>query len=349
MRAFRTTTPAGPLETVDLDTPLPSGSQVLLRTLAAGVCHSDVHLHDTHFDLGNGKSLRAGQPGMILGHEIAGTVVAAGPAVSLVAPGDSVVAYPWIGCGMCALCSGGNEHLCADGAVLGIQQAGGFADHVLVPHERYLFPVGELPPALACTFACAGLTAFSALRKLGTRGAGEPLVIIGAGGVGLHAVQMAREVTGMSPIVVDIAREKLEAATAAGAAHVVFGNQPDAPKKLRVLTRGGAAAAIDFVGSEASSGLAQRSLAKGGTLVIVGLFGGTFTMPLPMIPMLALTIKGSYVGSLAEMAELTGLVRSGRIAPVPVSARPASAAAAECALDDLRHGRVTGRAVLVYP
>ncbi len=348
MRAFRTTTPAGPLETVDVDTPSPSGTEVLLRTLATGVCHSDVHLHDTHFDLGNGKTLAAGQRGMTLGHEIAGTVVATGSGVARVTAGDTCVAYPWIGCGHCGLCAGGMEHLCADGAVLGIQQPGGFADHVLVPHERYLFPIGELPPAHSCTFACSGLTAFSALRKLGAFGHSERLVIIGAGGVGLNAVQMAREVCAVPPIVVDISPEKLNAASAAGASAVVDARAPDALKILRSLTGGGAAAAIDFVGSETSSALAQRSLAKGGKLVIVGLFGGTFTMPLPMIPLLAQTIQGSYVGSLGEMADLMSLARQGRIAPIPISAREASATAAERALDDLRHGRVSGRAVLTY-
>lgn len=348
MRAFRTTTPAGPFETVETRTPVPAGRQVLLRTLATGVCHSDVHLHDAHFDLGNGRSLPAGQPGMTLGHEIAGTVIAAGPEVTGTAVGEACVAYPWIGCGRCPLCVAGDEQLCVDGAVLGIQQPGGFADHVLVPDERYLFPLGELAPTFACTLACSGLTAFSALRKVGRLADGDALIIVGAGGVGLNAVQMAEVLTGVRPVVVDISRDKLEAAAAAGAAQVFDGTDSGAAAALRRLPGGGAAACIDFVGSEASSQLAQRSLRKGGKLVIVGLFGGTFSMPLPMIPLLAQTIQGSYVGRLDEMAELMSAARRGRIPPIPILTRAASAEAVALALDELRAGRVTGRTVLTY-
>ena len=348
MHAFRTTTPAGPLESVTLPTPVPAGREVLLCTLATGVCHSDVHLHDTHFDLGNGRKLTVGAPGMTLGHEIAGTVVAIGPEAEGVAVGDACVAYPWIGCGRCVLCRAGEEHLCADGAVLGIQRPGGFADHVLVPDARYLFPVGALSPAFACTCACSGLTAFSALRKVGMLAAGDALVLIGAGGVGLNAVQMARPVCGGAPIVVDINADKLAAAGRSGACETINANEGDALKRLLSLTGGGAAAAIDFVGSEASSTLAQRCLRKGGKLVIVGLFGGTFSLPLPMFPLLARTVQGSYVGSLAEMCELMELARAGTIPAIPVQERQASAEQATAALDALRQGTVTGRTVLSF-
>jgi alcohol dehydrogenase/propanol-preferring alcohol dehydrogenase len=348
MLAFCTTTPAGPFETVESATPVPAGRQVVLSTVATGVCHSDVHLHDTHFDLGKGKTLPAGQPGMTLGHEIAGTVAAVGRDVRGMAVGDACVAYPWIGCGQCALCVAGDEQLCTAGAVLGIQQPGGFADHVLVPDERYLFPIGDLAPTFACTLACSGLTAFSALRKIGRLTQGDSLVIVGAGGVGLNAVQMAKDLTGARPIVVDISTDKLEAARTAGAAAVLDAKAADAATVLRRLTGGGAAASIDFVGSEATSQLAQRNLRKGGKLVIVGLFGGTFSMPLPMIPLLAQTIHGSYVGRLDEMAELMRLARGGHIRPIPFQTRKASAEAVRRALDELRAGRVTGRTVLTF-
>lgn len=348
MQVFRTTTPAGPLEAREVATPEPVGTEVLLRTSATGVCHSDVHLHDTHFDLGNGKTLPAGGPGMVLGHEISGTVVATGPETVGVALGDRCVVYPWIGCGQCTVCDAGEEHLCADGRVLGFQRAGGFADHVLVPHARYLLPIGDLPPSLACTYACSGLTAYSALKKVGELSAGESLVIVGAGGVGLNAIHLAPIVTGVQPIVVDIKDDRLAAAKSAGAVDTVNAADATASKQLSRLTNGGAAAALDFVGSEASSQLAQRSLRKGGKLVIVGLFGGTFSMPLPMIPLLAQTIQGSYVGSLAEMRELMALVCAGSVPALAVTERPASAKAAIAALDALRAGTVTGRMVLTF-
>jgi D-arabinose 1-dehydrogenase-like Zn-dependent alcohol dehydrogenase len=104
------------------------------------------------------------------------------------------------------------------------------------------------------------------------------------------------------------------------------------------------AAAIDFVGSEASLNFAQSVIGKGGAVIIVGLMGGKFTLPVPIFPLRELTLSGSYVGSLAEARELMTLVRSGRIRPIPVDERPL--ANANAALDDLRGGRVTGRIVL---
>lgn len=349
MHRYRTTSPSGPLEDTESALPAPAGREVLLRTLAAGVCHSDVHLHDTVFDLGNGRTLTAGGPGMTLGHEIAGEVVALGPDAPGPAPGTRCVVYPWIGCGRCGPCAAGDEHLCAKGRVVGIQRDGGFGTHVLVPDASYLFEIGDLDPALACTLGCSGLTAFSALRKLGTLGARDRVLVMGAGGVGLNAVHMAATLFGIRPLVADVKAPKRDAALAAGADAVFDPAAPDALRSVIETTGGGAAAAIDFVGSEASSAFAQRSLRKGGQLLIVGLFGGTFSMPLPMIPMLSRTIRGSYVGSRAEMAELVELARDGRVGPIPLVRHTASAAAATAALADLRAGRVDGRAVLLFP
>lgn len=348
MQSFVTTGAGQPLEAVESATPEPVGTEVLLRTIATGVCHSDIHLQDAAFDLGNGKTLDAGGPGMTLGHEIVGEVVAIGPDVANVEIGERSVAYPWIGCGACPLCHRGDEHLCNDGEVLGIQKPGGFADYVLVPHPRYLFHFGETDPVVACTCACSGLTAFSALKKLGRFTDDEHLVIVGAGGVGLNAVRIAATVFGLSPIVIDIDPRKRAAAEQAGAAATVDPAVDKAWKGILASTGGGAHAVIDFVGSESSTQFAGRTLQKGGRMIVVGLYGGTFSMPLPLIPMLERTVQGSYVGSLADMTELMELVCDGRIAPIPVDARPASAAVATAALDDLRKGAVAGRTVLTF-
>jgi alcohol dehydrogenase len=103
-------------------------------------------------------------------------------------------------------------------------------------------------------------------------------------------------------------------------------------------------AAVDFVGSEASFAFANGAVRKGGKIIIVGLFGGAMTMPLPLFPLRALTVMGSYVGTLTEAKEMMKLVRGGKVDPIPVATRPLSAAGAT--LDDLRHGRITGRVVL---
>ena len=344
MIAYQTTEPGAPLSRVEQPDPVPAGTEVLLKTVACGVCHSDIHLHDGLFDLGGGKTLDVAQKGLTLGHEIFGEVIAVGPEVVDVKPGDRRVVYPWIGCGECPSCRRGDEHLCTPGRALGIVRPGGFADRVLVPHSRYLFDKGNVSEPLSATYACSGLTAYSALKKLGSLVQGDHVVIIGAGGVGMMAIQIALSVLNLQPIVVDIDDDKLAAAQALGAMEVYNSSDPQTAKTIRKTT-GGAFAVLDFVGSEATVNYGLNCLRKGGRLVVVGLFGGSLSLPIPFLPMNARTIQGSYVGSLAEMGELMNLVRQGRIAPIQIHERPLSEATS--ALDDLKAGRVRGRQVLV--
>src|SRR5438105_11571218 len=144
MRAMQIIEWGKPLEARDYPDPEPQGEEVLLRVEAAGVCHSDVHIWDGHFDLGEGKQISLASRGVQLpftmGHEIAGEVAALGPQASGVEIGDKVVAYPWIGCGQCAACQKGEELLCLRPRTLGTRVAGGYGTHVLVPHRRYLLP-----------------------------------------------------------------------------------------------------------------------------------------------------------------------------------------------------------------
>ncbi len=344
MISYETTDPGAPLARVERPTPEPTDTQVLLKMVACGVCHSDIHLHDGAFELGNGKQLDVAQQGQILGHEIFGEVVAVGPNAKGVTIGDRRVVFPWIGCGECAACQRGEEQLCTPGRALGIVRPGGFADHVLVPHTRYLFDKGDVPDSLAATYACSGLTAYGALNKVGELGSLDRVVIIGAGGVGMMAIQIAISVFGINPIVVDIDESKLEAARQLGVAATYNSADPQTARDLRKVT-GGAYAAIDFVGAEASVAYGLGCLRKGGKLIIVGLYGGSLTMPIPFIPMNARIIQGSYVGTLHEMGELMALVREGKIAPIEIHERPLSEATD--ALSDLKAGKVRGRQVLM--
>ena len=347
MRSYQLTAFGAPLELTERPTPQPKGTEVLLRVTSSGVCHSDLHLRDGYFDLGEGKKLdlARGIPlPHVLGHEVAGEVVALGPGARGAERGDKRVVYPWIGCGVCPVCARGDEQLCPQPRALGVNADGGYADHLLVPHPRYLFEFGGVPEELACTYACSGLTAYGALKKVARLGAGDPLLIIGAGGVGLAAVRLAQQVTGAAPLVADIDAAKRAAARAAGAAESIDSSAEAAAKALVKATGGGVAAAIDFVGAETSARFGWEALRKGGKLVIVGLFGGALRLALPMFPLRAAAIQGSYVGSPKEMAELMALVRAGAVAPIPVSPRPLDRA--QATLADLQAGRIVGRAVL---
>ena len=336
-----------PLAQALRDTPTPQGTEVLLRIESSGVCHSDVHLQDGYFELGGGNKLDLSRTMALprtLGHEIAGRVVALGPDAQGVAIGDQRVAFPWIGCGACSVCAAGNEHLCAAPRGLGTQRDGGFSDHVLVPHARYLFDYGSLPQEQACTLACAGITAYSALKKVAPLASRDALLIIGAGGVGLSGIRIAREVTGVAPIVAEIDRDKWDLAREAGAAEVIDPSEPDTAKALMKRTGGGVAAAIDFVGAASSFQFGQGALRKGGTLVCVGLFGGGVQVMPALMALRAISITGSYVGSLQEMQEVLALAQAGSLPPLPLVTR--QLADASLVLDALRAGRVRGRAVL---
>ena len=343
MISYQTSAPGAPLIEVESKTPEPQGSEVLIKTIACGVCHSDIHMHEGVFDLGDGKQLEVGREGMVLGHEIFGEVIALGPDAQDAEIGDRCVVFPWIGCGECAACKRGDEQLCTPGCALGIAHAGGFADHVMVPHSRYLFDKGDVMDSLAATYACSGLTAYGALKKIGKLHEGDDIVIIGAGGVGMMAIQIARAL-GMDPIVVDIDDDKLEAARALGVNRSYNSSELQTAKDIRQTT-GGAYAALDFVGAEASVSYGLGCLRKGGMLIIVGLYGGSLTLPIPFIPMNARIIQGSYVGGLEDMAELMAMVREGKIAPIQITERPLKEA--NQALIDLKAGNVRGRQVLI--
>ena len=347
MRMFQVCVCGQPLVCNEAPTPQPTGTQVLLKVLAAGVCHSDLHLADGWFDLGGGKRMSLAERGMklpvTLGHENVGEVVAFGPEAKGVKVGDRMLADPWIGCGTCAPCQRNEDNLCTAMRSLGVFSNGGYADYLMVPHPRYLFDIGDLPPERAAPLACSGVTTFGALKKVTTLKR-EPTVIIGAGGLGLMCLALHKAMGGHSAIVVDIDAAKRDAAKQAGAAAVVDGNASDAAEQIKALTKGGAWAVIDVVGSSQSAQLGYDSLIKGGKYIIVGLYGGDFTVSLPPIPMRALTIQGSYVGSVPEMTELMELVRRTGLPDVPVTTRPLDEVNA--VMDQLRAGKVVGRVVL---
>jgi len=336
-----------PLAQVLRDIPTPQGSEVVLQVGSCGVCHSDVHLHDGYFDLGNDVKLdmtRALQPPRTLGHEIAGTVVAVGPDAKGVQVGDRRVVFPWIGCGSCSLCEAGHEHLCNSPRALGIHRDGGFATHTVVPHARYLLDYGSLAEEQACTYACSGLTAYSALKKVAPLGPKDPLLIIGAGGVGLSGIRLARQMFDTPPIVVELDQSKWDIAREAGAGQLIDPKADGALKSLVKATGGGVAAAIDFVGAAATFNFGFGALRKAGKLVCVGLFGGSTNIVPAMVSMKAVSVTGSYVGSLQEMQELMDIARSGVLPDLPLGTLPL--ASATQAIEDLRAGRIRGRTIL---
>jgi propanol-preferring alcohol dehydrogenase len=354
MKSFQVTDFNAPLKEVDAPTPQPTGTQVLIKVKAAGVCHSDLHIWEGGYDLGHGrKPLSLKDRGVSLprtmGHETVGEIVAFGPEVATadkgdLKAGDIALVYPWLGCGKCPTCLGGEENMCAvKPNALGVYCDGGYADYMIVPNAKYLINLKGLDPVTAAPYACSGVTTYSALKKI-EKDLNTPIVLIGAGGLGLMALSLLKAMGGKGAIVVDIDAAKRQAAEAAGALATVDGRAGDALEQLQKKAGGPIRAVIDLVGSAQTTQLGFDALSKGGKLIIVGLFGGGATFALPLIPIKAVTIQGSYVGNLRETQELLDLVRAKKIPAIPVTKLPLSKA--NDALLDLQKGKLVGRAVL---
>jgi D-arabinose 1-dehydrogenase-like Zn-dependent alcohol dehydrogenase len=189
---------------------------------------------------------------------------------------------------------------------------------------------------------CSGLTGYSAYRKLDGIEKGAAILLVGLGGVGLAGLAAAAALHDGPIIAADVSEGARKAALERGATDAVDPTDPKALEQL--MARGDVAGAIDFVGSPATLGFAIGAIRRGGRVFVVGLYGGAIPLPIPSLPFKAMTLGGSYVGSLDEARELMSLMRQGRVAPPMMRDRPLSEANA--ALDDLRGGKVVGRMVL---
>ena len=338
-----------PLQKVLSKKPRPQGSEVLVRITRSGVCHSDLHIWDGYFDWGGGKRFYVKERGCVppftLGHEPFGVVEALGPRVPRgkggVEVGQRRIVYPWIGCGKCAPCRAGQDNYCLNPRFIGINRAGAYSTHVLVPDAKYLVDAAGVDDSFAATLACSALTAYSAAGKLPALGSKDRVAVIGCGGVGLSGVAVLRAKGVKNIVACDIDPAKLASAAKLGARETLDTRAGGAAEQLR-----GVAGVLDFVGSPATTGLGIAALRKGGRHVIVGLYGGELVQPLPPIAQRAIGIVGSYVGSLKELKEVVALAKRKKLRAAPIETRGAEAA--NSALEDLKAGRVVGRVVLDF-
>ena len=350
MRAWAVVETGKPLQEIELPTPEPTGKQVLLAITHAGVCHSDLHIWEGEYDLGSRGKMRLTDRGVVLplamGHEIVGKVLKWGPEANNAGlkVGDHMIVFPWVGCGKCAACTADEDNMCLTPRSLGVYQHGGYATHVLAPEPRHLVPVGNLDPSLAATYACSGITVFSAINKVMPMPADEPIVLVGAGGLGLNAIAVLKAKGHRRIVVVDVSQSKLDAAKQEGATDTVLADGPDTAKKIMEAAGGPVAAIVDLVNGTDTSRFSFDALRKGGKLVQVGLFGGEMNIPLPLMPIRALTVQGSYVGNVKELRELVGIAQSGKMPAIPITNMPLNKA--DEALNRLKDGKVVGRIVL---
>ena len=349
MEAARIIEPKESLQIQHLETPKPKGSQVLIKVNSSGVCHSDIHLWEGGYEGPSGQFLKATDRGvkypLTPGHEIAGTVESMGEEAEGFNKNERVIVFPWIGEGLCPACRIGQENLCDKPRSLGIYTDGGYADYVLVPNYKYLVKLDEdMDLDASATLSCSALTAYGAIKNTDLK-PNNNVVIVGAGGLGLMAMQIAKAISGAKIIAMDLDDQKLDIAKKNGADYTINSKKQDPLKAIMELTdKMGADAIIDFVNASKTVETDVQLLRRRGKLVLVGLFGGELKLNLITMPTRAYKIIGSYTGSISEMVELVSLAKRGVIKPV-VSNRFRLDQATE-ALTMLKEGNVVGRGVI---
>ena len=349
MKAARIVKVNEKLEIQQVETPKPRGSQVLVKVQSSGVCHSDIHLWEGYYEGVGGELLKTTDRGvnypLTPGHEVAGIVDSLGEQAEGFNNNDKVLVYPWIGEGLCPACRIGEENLCDKPRSLGVYMDGGYAEYVLVPSYKYLIKISDgMDIDASATLSCSALTAYGAVKNANLK-PDDNVVIVGAGGLGLMAIQLAKAVTGARIIAMDLDDKKLEFAKKEGADTTVNSKNEDPVKTIMELTdKMGADAVIDFVNASKTVETDMQFLRRRARVVLVGLFGGELKLSLVTMPTRAYKLIGSYTGTLSDMIELVSLARRGVIKPV-VSNRFKLDQATD-ALTMLRDGKILGRGVI---
>ncbi|MFC0315571.1 alcohol dehydrogenase catalytic domain-containing protein [Gordonia phosphorivorans] len=345
MRALQLTDP-GVIEVRQVPVPTLAADQVLVEVGAAGLCHSDLHL--LHFPY------KMREEPLTLGHEIAGTVVAVGSAVTEVPVGQRSAVYLCWSCGTCRECAGGNENVCrAAGRTAmppcpGLGPDGGMAEYVAVP-ARAVVDIGDLDFTQAAPIADAGLTSMHAISGVADHlYPGATAVVVGVGGLGHVAVQILAATSPVRIVAVDVGAEQLALASACGA-DVVLESGPDTAAQILALTDGrGAEVVLDFVGVDETAQLSVAAVAPNGAYRMIGLGGGAPGVTAepaggPGWPWGA-SIRKSYGGTRRDLIDALALARAGK---VTATVETFALADGRVAFDRLAAGSIRGRAVLV--
>jgi alcohol dehydrogenase, propanol-preferring len=325
-----------PLALADLPVPQPQADEVLVQVQACGVCHSDLHIID-----GDTPGFKAGtKPQLIPGHEVVGTVVARGADVTQFDIGQRVgVAWLHHACGTCDQCREGLENLCRKGTVTGMTVDGGYAEYMRAKASHAMPIPPSLDSAAAAPLFCAGVTSYRALKNAGVK-AGQCVAVVGVGGLGHLAVQIARAF-GAEVIALDVAEDKLAKARELGAAHVFDARAPETPKAIRAL--GGAHVVVVTSAARAAYDLAMKCLRPAGTLSVVGLPPEPLSFGALQLVGGEYRIVGSAVGTREDLSATLALAAAGRLR---CEHETQPLARVNEVLERMRAGSFTGRMVL---
>jgi propanol-preferring alcohol dehydrogenase len=336
MRAARYHGPGDSLRLEHVPIPQPGASEALVRVRAAGVCHTELHFLSGVLNLGVAP--------LTLGHEMAGEVAELGPGVASIRPGDRIIVYYYVGCGACHWCRTGQENLCdALVAEYGFVSDGGLAEYVKVPARNLVKLPANLPFEEAATLGCSATTAIHA-AGLARLAPGDVALVYGFGGVGAALVQYC-DLAGARAIAVGRSPAKLQLARDLGAEAAIDAAREDVPARVRELTDGqGADVVFELVGTAESMPKAVASLRKRGRLVFIGYSEDLLTVSPIQLVVLEAQVLGSVGNTLDELARAVDLAAAGAIRATIDRVVPLEDV--NHVLDDLRQGKVVGRAVV---
>jgi len=327
----------GPFVAKEVPTPTIAPHEALVRVRNVGVCGTDVKIRANRMGLGVIP--------LIMGHEIAGEVAEVGGEVRGFAAGDRVVVNFYLTCGRCPFCRAGRDTLCPETRQHGFSIDGGFAEYMKTPGVNLCKVPDHVSLEGACILGDAVATSYHAITKRAQLRPGTTVALVGVGGVGLHALQMAR-LAGAWVVAIDVSQASLELARSLGADAVVDGRRGPFHDAVRKLTDGqGVDVVLEFVSNETTLQSSYQSLRRAGRLVFVGY---TPQLPLPVMPhelvRNEIEIVGSRANTKQELQETMDLVARGRIKPIVDRVIPL--AEIESAFEALRDGRALGRNVL---
>ena len=299
------------LRLAEIPKPEPGPGEARVAVIACGFCHTDLHYLD------HGVAT-AKAPPIVLGHEISGRVDALGTAAEGVAIGDRVLVPAVLPCGSCEYCRTGRENICPKMRMVGNHIDGGFAEFVVVPAKDLIPLPSEIDPVTGCVISDALTTPYHAVVNRAQVRAGERVVVVGCGGVGINAVQFAR-VAGAEVIAVDLNDRKLEVARTLGAAETVNPTRvDDVGKAVRKLWGDGADTTIEAVGTPTTIATAFSTLRRGGRLCLLGYSSAPAVLPAPRVMFLEYSVIGSLGCRPGDYPRVVELVRQGRVRLDPV-------------------------------
>jgi D-arabinose 1-dehydrogenase-like Zn-dependent alcohol dehydrogenase len=339
MRAARFYEIGKPLRLEDIEKPKVGDDEVLIKVKAAGMCYSDVHVLD---------GVISADPPVTLGHEIAGEVVEVGSKVDGFNSTDRVLVHFLSPCGRCKYCLQGYGMRCKylfEREGYGFSDDGGYAEYCKVKADRLVKLPNNIAIEFAATLGCAGITAYHAVKSIARIKIGESVVIYGAGGVGLYALQLAKAM-GAYTIALARSEERLRYAESLGADYVINAKSSNLKKEVKKATDGlGADVVLDFVITDESISNAIGMLANGGRIVLVGVSNKPISINPQITVLKEFSIMGSLVGTKDELEELVNLASKGRIRSI--ANRRFKLDEVNDALNMLRNGGIVGRGYIV--